>query len=492
MRAARRAALCGLPALCALGASAPSPQRVIEEYLQAAGGAKAIALIRTQTLAGNLTDESSGKTGSWSLIARAPDRLYTEFIAGENRAVEAYNGMSAWGGNSPDGLHTLTGDAAAQAEAEARDRNDRLADLKKSKLTPQLLGLEKPGGRDAWHVRMTNAAGMTRDVFFDAGSHLIAREILPNGQIDYDDYRPVHGIQMPYRIQIHRGEKTYSIAVTRAEFNSPVDDSVFNFPHASTVPVPDMGELLRDVTRNQKAIDELRKQYTCRVTEEQFSADAKNRVKSRTIREYEVFNIAGEEVRRLVAKDGKPLASDEKKKEDERFNREFDKYTRKTAEAARDPEKQARQEAKEDAQISDFLRAVRFSNAHRERFRGQDVIAVDFGPNPDYKPRKMIENVIHQMAGVIWIDEKARDVARLEAHFSASVRIGGGVVGSLDKGSSFVFEQARVNDEVWLPTYDEVHLGGRFLLLKVKANQIDRYTDYRKFKADSTFVPEPN
>ncbi len=96
------------------------------------------------------------------------------------------------------------------------------------------------------------------------------------------------------------------------------------------------------------------------------------------------------------------------------------------------------------------------------------------------------------MAGVIWIDEKAHDVARLEAHFNGNVKIVGGVVGSLEKGSSFVFEQARVNDEVWLPTYAEVHFGGRLLFLKVKTNQVDRFTDYRKFRAETKFTPEPN
>jgi hypothetical protein len=271
-----------------------------------------------------------------------------------------------------------------------------------------------------------------------------------------------------------------------------VDDSVFDFPRTSTAPLPDIATLIREVTKNQKAIDELQKQYTCHVTEEQESTDGKNRNRRTTIREYEVFNIAGEEVRRLLAKDGKPLAGNERKKEDDRFNKEFEKYTKQAAEAARDPKKRAQQEAKDDAQISDFLRAVRFTNARRERFRGQDVIAVDFGPNPDYKPRKTIENAIHQMAGVIWIDEQARDVARLETHFNSNFGIGGGVLASLDKGSSLVFEQARVNDEIWLPTYDEVHLAGRLVVLRFKSNQIDRYTDYKKFHADSTFVADPN
>jgi hypothetical protein len=39
---------------------------------------------------------------------------------------------------------------------------------------------------------------------------------------------------------------------------------------------------------------------------------------------------------------------------------------------------------------------------------------------------------------------------------------------------------------VWLPSYAEVHVAGRFLVVKLKANEIDRYTDYKKFHAEST------
>lgn len=477
--------------ICFAQTKLPAPQKVIDDYLRAAGGARAIARIRTQTIAGNLSEESSGSTGSWSIIAKAPDRLYTEIIVGSGRTTEAYNGMSPWAQDSPDGPHTLTGEAAARAEAEAREWNERLADVRKSKISLHLAGTENVRGHDAWHIQVIQAARPPRELYFDTGTHLIVRETLPGGQFDYDDYRPVEGIQTPFRITLQRGLHEYQLAVTRAEFNTPVDDSVFGFPRAASGPAPDVASLIHEVTRNQKAIDELQKQYTCHVTEEEDATDSKGRVKSKAIREFEVFNVGGDEVRRLVAKDGKPLAGAEKKKEDERFSREFEKRTKKAA-GPHDPEKQKQKEEKEDAQISDFLRAVRFTNARRERFRGADVIAVDFGPNPDYKPKKLIENAIHQMSGVIWIDEQARDIARLEAHFNGSVRVGGGVAGSLEKGSSFVFEQARINDEVWLPTYAEIHLGGRFLFLKVRANVTDRYTDYKKFQADSTFVPEPN
>jgi hypothetical protein len=482
-----------LLAVFATVSSAQTPQKIIDDYVQAEGGQKALAQRRTANIAGNLTDDSTGKAGSWSLISEAPDRFYMEAIAGTDRAIEAYNGRSPWGQDATDPARTLTGDDAKEVEATARYWNDRLSDVKRSKLGLQFVGIEKVGGRDTYHVTVSPiAGGLARDMFFDTRTHLIAREVLPAEELEYDDYRPVSGIQTPFRIDLRRGGHTYKILVTRAAFNSPVDDAVFDFPHASNTPLPDIAILVREVTKNQKALEELQKQYTCHVTEEQEIVDSKGRVTSKTTREYESFNIGGDDIRHFVARDGKPIEGNEKKKEDERFNKEFENKTREAEAAARDTKKQAKQQEKDDAQISDFLRAVRFTNPRRERFRGEDVIAVDFGPNPDFKPKKAIENVIHQMAGVFWVDEKALDGVRLEAHFNGSVKIAGGVVASLEKGSSFVFEQGRVNNEVWLPTYTEVHLGGRFLFLKVKANQIDRYTDYKKFRAETKFTPEPN
>jgi len=461
-----------------------TPEKVVEAYLRAAGGAKAVGQIRDATIAGSLADES-GKTGSFSLITKAPNRYYLEIIDGPDRAVEAYNGMSAWGQDG-EGLRTFTGAPAREAEAAGRYWNGRLVDAKKAKIAMQWAGMEKVRGRDAVHVKLTLGAGLARDVFFDSASHLVVRESGPSGQFDYDDFRAVNGVQMPYHIELRRSGHTYQVNVTRAEINGKVEDATFDFPRAGANPVPDVKSLIVEVSKNQKAIEALMKEYTCHLTTQEDSVDGKGQVTKKTVKEFEVFYVAGEEVRRLIAKDGKPLGDSEKKKEDERFNKEFEKLQKHAAEIAADPKKQKKEQEKQDAELSDFLRTLRFSNARRERFRGQDVIAVDFGPNPEYKPKKAIENIIQKVAGVVWIDEKARDVARLEAHFADSAKVGLGILGAVEKGSSFVFEQSRVNDEVWLPTYTEIHVAGRLLVVKLKANEIDRYTDYKKFRAEST------
>jgi hypothetical protein len=254
-------------------------------------------------------------------------------------------------------------------------------------------------------------------------------------------------------------------------------------------PLPDIPTLLLDIRKNQGAIEDLRKLYTCHLSEEEDKTDSSGNLTSRTVKDYDVFYLGDDEVLHLLAKDGKPLDPDEKKKEDDRFNKRYDEQEKKQAELAADPRKQAKKEERDEAQISDFLRAETFTNPGREMFRGHEVITFDFAGNPDYKPKKEIDRIIQKLVGVMWVDEQAREIVRLEAHFAESVKVGGGLLASLQKGSNFVFEQEKVNGEVWLPSYAEVHLAGRIVFVKLKQNAVDRYSDYKKFRVGATLDP---
>ena len=498
---------------------AQSAQKILNEYVHAEGGAKALAGIQTASITGSLTDDATGQSGTYSLITKAPNKFYSEIIVEPRRLVEAYNGKSAWGqdtsdqdssgqdtgANSSSGAvdapHTLTGAVASEWEAAGRYLNSRLADAKKSKFGLQLIDSEEVDGRKAYHVRIVLSPRVSRELFFDAQTHLLIREIIPAAaqqpgsknaaaeELDYADYRRVDGIEMPYRITLRRAGRAYTVAVSRIEWNAPVNDSVFDFPNSKGRPLPDIKALLLDVAKNQKAIEELQKQYTCHVVAEEEKFDSRGDVTSREVKEYDVFNCGGDEIRHLVKNDSKPLSAEQQRKEDERFNKEFSELQKKQAELANDPKKQEKEDERQQAQISDFLRAETFTNPRRERFRGQDVIVFDFGPNPEYKPHKLVESIVQKLVGVVWIDEQARDVARLEARFSDKVKIGAGLLASLDKGTNLVFEQTKINGEVWLPSYAEVHAGARVVFVRVRQNEIDRYSDYKKFRVETKIGP---
>jgi hypothetical protein len=256
------------------------------------------------------------------------------------------------------------------------------------------------------------------------------------------------------------------------------------------VKLPDLKTLFEEIDANQKQIDKIRENYAGTQVEEETEYDKNGKVSKKEVNEYTFFYLNGDEITTLVKKDGKPLTDEQQKKENEKTQKRIESEQKKEKKKEEKDEK-AKEEGKDskdndDPDIEVFLRVCQFVNPRHERFRGQDVLVFDFEPNPEYKPKNLVEHVVKELAGVIWIDEKAKDVVRLEGYFVGDVHIGAGVLANLQKGTSFTFEQAYINNEVWLPTYMEAHIGVRFLLVKgIKASVSTRYSDYKRFNVET-------
>lgn len=471
---------------------AQEADKIVSQYVKAAGGSKALGKIQTLTLEGTFTS-GDGKAGTFTFDTKLPNRYYLELLVGEKNLIEAYNGKSAWHETAAGEIGTLVGGDGLQLEAAAQYYNSRLLNPKKSKMALAVAGHAQVRGKDALQLEVTSVTGVKREVFFDPQTHLIVKEAATVGgvaeEILYDDYRTVEGVKLPYKIELHRGEDRYDIDVTRAAINGTVGERVFDFPKKSQVQLPDLKALFKEIDENQKAIDKIKENYTGTRTEEETEFESDGRVKKRELKEYTFFYLNGEEVSTLTKKEGKALSEEEQKKENEKTQKEIAELQKKEAKKEAKEEK-AKEEGKNDENdepgIEVFLRASQFVNPRRERFRGQDVLVFDFEPNPEFKAHKLVEKVVQKLAGVVWVDEKAHDVARLEAYFTGDMKFAGGLLANLQKGTSFVFEQAYENNEVWLPTYMEAHVGVRVLLVKgFKVNEVIRYSDYKKFNVET-------
>ncbi len=470
-----------LIALILTGTAYPAPAqevgKIVEQYVKAVGGSKALSKIQTLTLEGTFTG-GDGKAGTYTLDTKLPNRYYMELLVNEKSWIEAYNGKSAW--------HQTAG-------GEAQYYNSHLVNPKKIKMAVTFVGHAQVRGKDALQLEVTAPTGVKLQVFFDPQTHLIVKEAATVGGVEeeilYDDYRAVEGVKLPHKIELHRAGDKYDISVTRAVISGTVGERVFDFPKKSQVQLPDLRALFKEIDENQKATDKIRENYAGSQSEEEMEFEGDGRVKKREASEYTFFYLNGHEVTTLVKKDGKELSAEDQKKENDKTRKRIEELQKREAkkEAKEEKARQAgKEEDKDEPGIEVFLRACQFVNPRRERFRGLDVLVFDFEPNPDFKPRKLVEKIVQKLAGVVWVDEKAHQVARLEAYFVGDVKIGGGLLANLQKGTSFVFEQAFVNNEVWLPTYGEAHIGVRFLLVKgIKASVVTRYWDYKKFNVET-------
>src|SRR5580700_3072250 len=427
-------ALCIAISACTLRAQEPA--KIADQYVKAAGGSKVLSKIQTMTLEGTFTNAADGKSGTYTLDTKLPNRYYSELVIGDKNVIEAYNGKSAWHQTAAGELGTLLGQEGLQLEAASSYYNSRFLNLKKNKLALAFVGHAQVRGKDALQVEVTAPTGVKREVFFDPQSHLIVKETGAVGGVDeelmYDDYRAVDGVKLPYKIELHRGHDAYSVDVARAAINGTVGERVFDFPIKSQVKLPDLKALFKEIDDNQKAIDKLKENYAGTRVEEETDFEKDGKVKKTEVKEYTFFYLNGEEISTLVKKDNKALSAEEQKKENEKTQKEIQDIQKREAKKEAKDEK-AKEEGKKDKEDDDvdietFLRACQFVNPRRERFRGEDVLVFDFEPNPEYKAQKMVEKIIQKLAGVIWIDEKAHDVARLEAYFVGDFRFAGGLL----------------------------------------------------------------
>jgi hypothetical protein len=482
----------------ASAASAQSADKIVKQAAKAMGGEKAQRGIKSWQVKGTIVNSGSGESGSFQAASLRPN-LYT--ISYDIRGLEVssgYNGKSAWVRDSRDGLRTLTGAESRDFQAEARWRSYLWLDYKKDKSKLAFAGKTEINGRPANSVILTTVKNVKIKMHFDAASGLLLRDEVPAGEFtrtcDYSDYRPVDGVMEPHAISLAMGEEIYEIKLDRVEHNTKLDQSIFDFPKVSLEPLPDIRSLIKEVGENEDKIEQILENYTYTENVTRRSLDSKGKLRETETETRELTFYKGNRIRRLIAKNGKPLTADQEADENKKVEKRIREIEKKEAEREKKKAQASSQENPEDEDfdrnrrpsIADVLRASKLVNPRRERYRNRDVIVFDYEPMPGYKPQKDIEKIYGKMAGALWVDVVDKQVARVEARLVEPYKIGGGLVASLKEGGSFVIEQDRVNDEIWLPTRADLNLGIKVFLVKgIDVNVAIAYGNYKRFNVDA-------
>lgn len=474
------------------GQSAPS---VLKQAEKALGGSKALKAVSTVTRAGTIKRVGDGAEGKYLYKTAQPNLYSVGFDLGGFETQTGYNGRSAWTRNSRDGLQTLTGKASADLQAKALFANVLWLNYKDQKAKITSGGRTTIEGKTNSVVSLTTQKGVAIRLFFDVTSGLPARVEIPSADqietIDFGEYRDVSGIKHPFFQRIVSGDQTYEIRLDQVKINQPVARSEFDFPTISGEPLPDIPVLLRGVNANQEKVETILDNYSFSqtITERELGKDG-------TLRDTgsETFHLSfykGNRIRRLIEKNGKPLSEKDQADADKDAAKQVEEIEKKLAKEeeriSKMAEKGVRTEDNRRISILELLQASKLINPRRERFRGRDVVVFDFEPNPafDMKNAKSMLRFFGKTAGVMWIDAKDKQVARIEAVLHESIKIGGGILAKLNKGASFTLEQDRINDEIWLPSQTDINGSVRVLLVKgMNINQQIKSYGYRKFATE--------
>lgn len=195
---------------------------------------------------------------------------------------------------------------------------------------------------------------------------------------------------------------------------------------------------------------------------------------------YEVCQTQSGEINRLVAVNGKPLTPALREAEDRRIH----KLLTNPSEMQREVKKQ-----REDAQQAKDLMKL-FPEAFKFQYAGTQgaLVKLTFTPDPSFHPPNHAATVFHHMQGTLLVDEKQKRLAEINGELTTEVKFGGGLLGHLDKGGTFLVKQQDVGSGHWEMTLMDVRMNGKALFFKnIDVAEKDIYTNFQPVTDGITF-----
>ncbi len=138
--------------------------------------------------------------------------------------------------------------------------------------------------------------------------------------------------------------------------------------------------------------------------------------------------------------------------------------------------KQVKGDNRENFLTADLAARFDFTLLAVTNLNGRAAYQISFQPkNPGLPVHRMMDRLLNQISGTLWIDADEFEVARAEISLRSEVNLLGGIIGSLKK-LSYTLERTRVADGVWFSTLSNGDFQGRKLLdpthIKTKSQSV--------------------
>ena len=473
----------------------PTAEKIVDNYLKAIGGKKAIAALKDSTYEWTvqIKDEPIGTARS---LRKPPAAERSEMMFGNGSIISGTNASSAWELGLDKELRTLTGTEGATAKLHAALNASRLLNYKKLNVMARVVSLGDLASEPAYIVEFSTRSGTKLQYYFSVQTSLITKvtDDVHTSRAWYEDYRAEKGILEAHRLRLSAGSGELTFILRTVTYNSGVEDRQFDPP--ATSEALDVAGLLREVGKNQDEVEKHVTEYAFTQKETDREINNKGELKKETVKVYEVFPIANREpIQKLISENGIPLSAERSAREDKRVQDELLKAEREKGKDQRDAERRRAEQQKknraagreedDDPEISQFLKICEFVAPRREKFAGRDTIVFDFRPRPGFRPSNRDESLIAKLVGAVWIDPIDKQVIRLEARLAEGFKMAGGLLVSLKPGAAMVMEQTRMADGVWLPRFAQFNLSIKVLLFGGgDYNKTLEWSDYKHFSGD--------
>ena len=121
--------------------------------------------------------------------------------------------------------------------------------------------------------------------------------------------------------------------------------------------------------------------------------------------------------------------------------------------------------------------------------RGDELVRLNFRPNPDYNPPSHVEQVLTGMSGNLLIDTTQNRIAEINGTLSKEVEFGWGILGHLDPGGRFLVQQTDVGEHQWEVSHMQLSFTGKVLFFKkISIHSNDTFSDFHSVPGNLTFA----
>jgi len=250
-----------------------------------------------------------------------------------------------------------------------------------------------------------------------------------------------------------------------------------------------MQQLFRVVADKDIENDKRLRDYTYVERDVEHRLDGKGQVKSSEVKTYEVMELYGEQVQRLIEKDDKPLDAKDSDKEEEKIQKIIDKRKN---EPEGDRKKREEKEEKDRAEDRKFVLEVadayNFTLVGTEVVGGREAWVIEGEPRAGFVPHMKDSKFLSKFRGRVWIDKNDLQLAKMDVECLDTISWGL-FLARIHKGTRVMLEQTRVNDEVWLPFHVTAKIDVRLALVKNFDVEVEQtYRDYKKFRATTKIL----
>lgn len=250
-----------------------------------------------------------------------------------------------------------------------------------------------------------------------------------------------------------------------------------------------MQGLFRVVAEKDLQNDKLQRNYTYIERQVENKLDGKGKAKSSEVNTYEVLEIYGEQVERLIEKNDKPLSQKDAAKEEQKIQKIIDKRKNESEKDRKKREEREEKDREDDRKfVTEVADAYNFKLVGTELVGGREAWVIDGEPREGFVPHMKEAKLLSKFHGRVWIDKADLQLAKMDVECLDTISFGV-FLARFHKGSRLMVEQTRVNDEVWLPAHVTAKIDVRLALVKNFDVGLEQtFRDYKKFRSTSKVV----